>query len=48
MFPAPVTEETFLFPLNGPGNLVEYQLTIVVWIYFWTVQFQVVDSTVFS
>jgi len=26
VFPAPFTEATFLFPLNGPGTLVENQL----------------------
>lgn len=28
-------EETCIFPLNGLGILVEYQLTVDTWPYFW-------------
>ena len=36
IFPAPFVEKTVLSPLNGLGTIVENQLAINRWVYFWT------------
>ena len=36
---APFVDETLLSPFSGLGILVQYQLTLDVWVYFWAVLF---------
>ena len=37
--PTPFVDETISFPLNGLSTFVKSQLTLDVWVYFWTLNF---------